>query len=244
MANDPHTIKPYRFLLSWTLSNMGTWLLATVLSAMGILVALLLLHGIFNLLDGGRATQIPQWLITTAGLTLITLLPATITGYFMGLMQQDILETDLDWPLPHWIQVSQWGGALGGGALMLLYVFINLMPQVIKPLAPLLLVPLFMLSVSVIQWFSLRQRAAQAWLWVMGNTVAGVVFSSLLLNGPSADGPFEILLWMAMWALAAAAQGVITGFVMLWIYERHRRQWDDDEELARVYVEVYKHDRR
>jgi hypothetical protein len=57
-------------------------------------------------------------------------------------------------------------------------------------------------------------------LWVLGNIIAGVVFSGLILrNQPDtyygSDGS-----QMLMISLAVLAQGLITGYVMLFLFEK------------------------
>jgi hypothetical protein len=108
----------------------------------------------------------------------------------------------------------------------------------------LLLMPLFAFGLSAGQWVVLRDMAHQAWVWIAGNTSAAIVFGGLLLLNPSPlPGSFGIFIWFVV---AAMAQGAVTGYVILWLYDHLRRTRDDEREPAPVYLEVRNrpHDKR
>jgi hypothetical protein len=80
--------------------------------------------------------------------------------------------------------------------------------------------PVFVLVVSVFQWLSLRHAVRQAWLWILGNGIAGIVFSGVLTRNQSYFGGNVPFLALGIIALAVLGQGFITGYVMLFLFEK------------------------
>jgi hypothetical protein len=166
-----------------------------------------------------------------------------LIGYMIGDAQRSTMRDSLAWWSPKWATASIWGSLLGG--------FMVIVGQTVLTLAgvssltlQLMLMPLFAIGLSAGQWVVLRDMAHQAWVWVVGNTSAAVVFSGLLLLNPS---PLPGHIGMFTWFMVAAlAQGAVTGYVILWLYENLRRTPDDDREPAPVYLEVRNrsHDKR
>ena len=74
--------------------------------------------------------------------------------------------------------------------------------------------------------------------------MGAIVFSALFFSTQTM--PFHLvepLGDLLRWLLATGAMGVVTGVVMLWLYERPLTEFDDENaELARVYVEVHTRD--
>src|SRR5688572_33304718 len=79
------------------------------------------------------------------------------------------------------------------------------------------MMPTYVVFVSAAQWFTLRNAVKQAWLWILGNVAAGMVFSGLLTSYYDGDTSVAILF---MFALAVLAQGYITGYVLLFLFEK------------------------
>ena len=107
-----------------------------------------------------------------------------------------------------------------------------------------MLLPLFILPISIMQWRILDPIAHEAWMWILGNLVAAIVFSGLFFS--TQPMPFIEALPVAsliLWLMAAIALGAITGVVILWLYQHQISEWDDENaELAPVYVEVRNQD--
>jgi hypothetical protein len=162
-------------------------------------------------------------------MVLRLIVPGLVVGYIIGGFQKLLVQDDLNWHLPDWLLLSAAGGFVGGLAiLLLLYVpttsIFNWM----------LAMPIFMLCVSSFQWLKMQQMVQAAWMWILANLSAGCVFSGLLfMNQPSVHN--EPLLSFGLWILASLAQSLITGIVLLWLYDRPIM---DEAELAPVYLEV------
>lgn len=172
---------------------------------------------------------------------VVLTLTGVLVGYIIGDAQRSTMRESLAWWSPDWAKASVAGGLLG--------VFLVLMGQVLLTnadplLLQLILLPLFALGLSAGQWLVLRDMAHQAWVWIAGNTSAAIVFGGLLLLNPSPfPGYFGMFIWFVV---AAMAQGAVTGYVILWLYDHLRRIPDDERDPAPVYLEVRNrpHDRR
>ncbi len=92
--------------------------------------------------------------------------------------------------------------------------------------APLLLMPLFALCLSAVQWWELRKRVHGAWLWMLANGVGGLVWSMLFLRNDSAHV-------LGFWLLA---QGAITGGALLWLFQT--TGWHDPDSPIAYYEHV------
>ncbi|MEO1290747.1 MAG: hypothetical protein AAFV93_23645 [Chloroflexota bacterium] len=225
-------VKPNDFLLHWILNALGVWLVASV----AILVSWTPIAIIISILNQYPLLEPLVPIIST--IALFTL-PGLSIGYVIGDMQQRLLHNFLRWNFgTEWVRVSSFGGLLGGilamGTLFLVGHHLS------ERMQWMIALPLFILPMSFLQWRILREVANNAWLWILGNVVATIVFSGLFFS--TQPMPFELidpLHGILMWLLAASALGIITGIVMLWLYEHPRTGWHEpNDELAPVYIEV------
>lgn len=174
----------------------------------------------------------------------IFIIPGLSIGYIIGDIQYNLLRDFLDWTFIDWIKYSAIGGLIGGMAVLLLnLLLVNYLPQRLQWM---MVLPVFILPLSLMQWRLLRDVAREAWMWVLANLTGAIVFSGLLFSlDPLPFIERSPLIDIMMWILAASSFGFITGIVMLWLYERPLSEWDDeDAELAPVYIEVRNRDDR
>lgn len=224
-------VNPNRFLRHWLVSALGAWPVAGVacLVAWMPIAILSSLIAQFDALD-----------IVARGLTTIALftIPGMSIGYVVGDMQHNLMRDFLDWTFIDWVKFSTIGGFLGGIAVIVSnLLFASYLPEHMQWMITL---PIFMLPLSLLQWWLLRDSAREAWMWILANLVGAIVFSGLLFSRQPMPfvqtSPFVDVM---MWVLAATSLGIITGIVMLWLYEHPVSEWDDeDAELAHVYIEV------
>jgi hypothetical protein len=234
-----HNIRPNpnRFLMEWVLDKVLLWpraMIACVLAWAPLAIVVVVI-----VQDSEPALWL-RILTITAGL----LLPGIAVGFVAGEAQYRLMRDHLDWQPLHWIRNSTIGGALGGGVALLSTAWTD--SSITEQL--LFAMPLFALFLSAAQWFSLRRVTHSAWLWILGNLVGGIVFTGLfLINHPGPFNPLGSFGTLFMWLLAVSAQALITGIVLLWLYDRPVLEWDNDDderELAPIYVEVYTDDHR
>jgi len=227
---DHHRINTNRFLRHWLINSIVIWPGVAITCILAWIPAALLwtflihkAHFSTELIEGLR---IPLFL--WFGL---------VSGYTIGDWQTRLIHEHLHWHLPGWGRFSAAGGVLGMGFLLLVGSFLK---QWLPEYTYLTMMPLYIAGLSTMQWFILRKTSHEAWLWVLGNIVAGIVFSGLLFfNQPVPFSPFSRVLTLGLWIIAAGAQGFITGIVLLWLYDRPvSEQSRADRTLAPVYIEV------
>jgi hypothetical protein len=189
-----------------------------------------------TMLGGYRAFS---FLSEIASLLSLLIMPSLVIGYFVGIFQRNLLVEELSWEIEGWQRQTIIGAIIGA----VLVVFGSLIPfgngfeQ-----DSVLVMPLFVFGLSFAQWFSLRHESRDAWLWILGNVTGGIVFSSLLLIHAQGFTSLDPLFLLVLWLVAATAQGLVTGIVMLYLYERPIQE--EGRELAPVYVEVHNHEQR
>lgn len=229
-------VNPYRFLRHWIASSIGAWPVAAV----ACLIAWTPV-AILNSIPGQyESLRLPVQIISSLAMFII---PGMSIGYVIGDLQHTLLRDILKQDFSQWVRYSTIGG-LAGGVLVIsaTLLFGHYMSDQVQWM---LILPLFMLPISIMQWRLLRPVARDAWLWILANLTAALVFSGLLFNTRSypfyGSEPFTDLL---LWLCGATAIGIITGVVMLWLYEHPLSEWDDeDAEVAPVYIEVRNRDK-
>lgn len=227
-----NNIDPQRFLVQWVSQHLGLWLVGAVFCLSTWLIALAIATVIASFIS------LPT-VVVMGGSLLLAVWLGFLIGHATGDTQQRLLHEELDWQPTAWQRESMIGGALGGALLWVIFFMVGRDPQL--RLALLLLMPAYALCLSGWQWRAMRRTARDAWLWILGNVAAGMVFSGLLLQNSPQDG--HLLLSLLLWAGAVIAQSLITGLIILWLYDRpiHSDGWpeDSEREYARVTVEVY-----
>ena len=227
-------VNPNRFLRHWLMHAIFVWIVSAVASLIAwspvaILIAVL---GQYDSLF---------FLVNILSTVAILIIPGAVIGYMVGDFQRNLVRDLLGWDLTPWIKYSIMGGVIGGLSVIAgMMLFGTYLPERIQWMITL---PLFILPLSACQWWVLRQTTRDAWMWILGNVVAGIVFSGLFFSTQTM--PFvlaEPLSSLFTWLIAAGSLGIITGIVMLWLYERPITEFDDNLELARVYVEVHSRD--
>lgn len=220
---------PNRFLNHWLLSALFIWPVVGI--ACLILWSPLAL--VFSLLGVYREYSLVSEISSVLSLLLV---PSSVIGYFAGHFQSNLLHHELSWEIKDWQRQSLIGAICGAG-LVILGSYFQLEDT------ELWVMPLFVLGLSSLQWLSLRHESRDAWLWILGNLAGGLVFSGLMFVNPpqalNAMNALGVILW---WALSAAMQGLVTGIVMLYLYERPLQE--DGRELAPVYIEVHNRNQR
>lgn len=220
---------PNRFLRQWLLSALCVWPVVGI----ACLVLWSPLALVFTMLGGYSEFAL---LSEIASVLSLLMMPSLVIGFFVGNFQRNLLLDELSWDVQGWQRQSILG-AIFGGSLVILASFAG-----IKNL-DFLVMPIFAFGLSVAQWLSLRSECRDSWLWVLGNVVAGFVFSSLLsIYQSDSSGFMASFLLLGCWALAAGAQGLVTGIVMLYLYERPIQE--EGRELAPVYLKVHNRNRR
>lgn len=233
---------PNRFLRHWLLNALIIWPIAGIAS----IIVWIPVAVVMSML--GRYDDLMP---LVHGLSLICLLtlPGMTIGYMIGDFQRSLMREHLNWQQRDWIRLSVLGGLLGEWLVVgITFVIAGMVPEKVQLM---LMLPLFVLPLGVAQWWSLRRTTRDAWLWILANITGAMVFSGVFFMNPAF--PFvnaldiEPLTTLALWALAASSLGIITGVVILWLYDHPVEdggEWEDDPELARVHVEVYTHDKR
>jgi hypothetical protein len=222
--------KPNRFLIHWMVAALLIWPLSLFMS-ISLWAAVSLPLGFL-----GQWGSIGAFIPLLETITML-IIPSLVVGYIIGSAQKTLAGADLDWHLNNWRKLSI-AGALSGGLLIATLLYFT---QLDKQILWLLTMPIFMLVLSSFQWLEMRQAAREAWLWILANVTGALVFSGLLfMNQPNPMSDNHTFLSFALWILATLAQGMITGIVLLWLYDRPLA--DSENELAPVYLEVRNHD--
>jgi hypothetical protein len=212
MVKELYRIKPFSFMLWWIACGIFVWPLAVVILGL-VLVPLTL--GLQALMPDlyYRADATP--LISIFGIPLVGM----VLGLTIALLQRWLLRQKLYWSADGWRKWSMLGGAVGACVVFAMTGMIDiLLPYDQSEVwSAFVMMPTYVLFVSAAQWFALRNAVKQAWLWTLGNVAAGMVFSGLLTSYYDGDTSVAILF---MFALAVLAQGYITGYVLLFLFEK------------------------
>lgn len=228
-----YRIKGTPFLLWWMACTLFVYPMALTL---GALVMFPLLMGI-GFLEPNLSDY--EVLFTLLALALVVPTGGAVVGFCAGQLQRWLLRTRLYWVAERWRLWSMAGGAVGSVALTLLVL---VAPDYLYEDLRLLLVlmPAFALCLSAVQWMSLRHVVHQAWLWVLGNLAAGVVFAGLIVMNtpPIYEYGYETSV-IGLWFVATLAQGAITGLVILYLFEKHLKPLEVDGAEAEKPASVW-----
>ena len=197
-----------KFLVRWVLDSILVWPIAMFIG----LVVLILMASFFTPPVPEEPIRSPE----DAMSLIIWILALSVSvlggvGFAIGLLQKRIFQQYFHVSVRGWRRLSIVGGALSlpmfYGLMFLFGNHIDLM------MLDFILMPFFVVIISAFQWFALRHYVQSAWLWMMANGVGGFLFS-ILLHNPTIDPGFF------RWLVAVAVQGVVTGFAILWLFNR------------------------
>lgn len=212
MVKEIYRIKPFSFMLWWIACSIFVWPLAVI--TLGITLVPLML-GAQALMPDFYYRSDNSFIMSIVGIPLVGL----TLGLTIALLQRWLLRNKLYWTADGWRKWSMLGGAAGACIVAATTTLIhNLLPyRQSETLSPFVMMPIFVFCVSAAQWLALRHAVKQAWLWVLGNTIAGMVFSGLIRSYYNGNSGAIVL---GMFALAVLAQGYITGYVLLFLFEK------------------------
>jgi len=225
-------IKTTRFWLAWSFASLLVYPLVAVFLLAFSMFWFPTMEAIFPSLDG----------ISSAGPTtdmIFTMLTLTagggIVAFTVGVLQVNTIKRYFHFRLPNWIRATVAGGLIG--APVTAFVVISLSNhmsgnywQLVESgqfylwdtLLNILPMTLYVTIMSAVQLIVLRQYVRSAWLWILANAIAGLMFSMVAM--------VTFRPGMIDWLLAAIAQGAITGFAMLWLLHRLTNDSDDDND--------------
>jgi len=217
-------INPLRFVRIWTINALSVWIFAPAAYFAFIFISVIFIRAI------GEDT-LPAVIMI---LLVVMVAPGLITGLVLGRLQQNVLHRNLYWILDGWVTASAIGGAIGSIVLM---VFTAMQNPELYDLAPWdyswmsYIMPMFIFFVSTAQWVVLRRVVKSAWIWVVGNIVAAMVFNHFIF--PTVDITMSND-WINLITLflAPTLQGAITGVVMLHIFEYLSGRPVEEKKLA------------
>ncbi len=210
MNEDPYKIRLIPFYLWWTACAVLVWPLSVI--ALG--VVLMPIGIVFNIV---RPLPYDSTMLDTLMMFGLMLLGGLIIAAMVGGLQRWLLRTKLYWTADGWRFWTVLGGAFGATIVGLGRLFLDEFASYYAAdyWMTLLAMPVFMLCVSLAQWVALRQAVRDAWFWVLGNVVAGMVFGGMLSN--NAEGRDAAFLFFVGGVLA---QAIITGFVLSYLFEK------------------------
>lgn len=208
--SDLYRIKPFRLLLWWIACSFFVFPLIIVTVAVIAIPSVSIIAAI-----------VPNYYQYSFLETLLTLLAVPVIGAIIGgcmaFLQRWLLRTKLYWAADKWTRWTMIGGAVGASVA----IFVA---NIIQELSPtyyyndeffLYLLPIFLGVVSVFQVLALRHAVKQSWLWIIANIVAGIVFAGVLIGNQ-----YNLSLYLAIIVLSVISLGLITGFTMLFLFEK------------------------
>ncbi len=191
---------PNGTLALWILMGYGVYFL--VILSMAMLSFIASLVGFVYNLDYMPALYTIGALFAVGG----------VIGWSVGTLQKVVIETRLAWHANGWVFGSVVGGVVG---IVVLSMFVSLFPRFTSDFSPAHLMPIFITPVAVCQWWVLRRAVNQAHLWILANIAAGLTFAFI----PQAFAGHSALVVL----LAPMAQAALTGMMLIWLFEQHRR---------------------
>lgn len=215
-----YEICPNRFLVWWLVGSVLVYPLAVIVGAIAVFVMGAAMSLLTNMtgVPTYRLTGAPLPALIYSGLTVATL--GACIGFSVGHIQRHLLRRYLFWTAESWRRLSTMGGACGSLSVAGVYLLLSIIVRNPDVMA-LALMPVFILVVSLFQWRTLRHATRSAGLWVLANVTGGLVFSGLIImNQPEFYSRSYNLSMLLLAGLAVLSQGFITGFMMLWLFEK------------------------
>gem|GEM_PF-2018889 len=166
-----------------------------------------------------------------------------IVGFSVGLLQKSVIKRYFYFELHNWRRATVIGGMIAAPVMALSIHGVNTvisdhywelyqsgLYNPLNSMISMLPMVMYVMVMSAIQIVILRRYVKHAWLWILANTVAGMMFSMLVSSSIDPD--------LGNWLLAAIAQGAVTGFAMLWLLHHFNRQIEIDEQQEFAYQHV------
>ncbi|MGB7339069.1 MAG: hypothetical protein WBC91_09280 [Phototrophicaceae bacterium] len=216
----------FRFMLLWAFGSIASLFASAIVGFVLFIAGGLLIGTIW----GSQTTAISS----TTSLFILGLLFGIIglaMGLIFGSIQKSILRGHTREPWRGWLISSSIGGSLGVIAIAAIlttqsmgYIMMSVMPppDTLLWFAFQILI-IFFGCLGLCQMIALRQYVHGAWVWILANLVAGIVFYALIAFGFIS---WAVTLWIAigLGLFVAAAPGIVTGFVMVWLINANWRQ--------------------
>jgi hypothetical protein len=153
-------IRVWRTLVAWMLSTLLIFVVGTILTGV---------FGFFAVIFAPLSSA------AFALILLLTMVIGAIWGWSIGVVQRWVLRRYFFWSAEMWVRASIIGGAVGA----VLFSIINL---AFAPTHNSLAVIIFLVCVSIAQWFVLRKTVQAAWLWILGMAISGLGLGDLTLR--------------------------------------------------------------
>lgn len=219
------------FWMRWLGSSLFVWPMSIVVTLI-LFVPVAFLFGAFGLSFINSSVED----VIISGMVMI--LAGGAIGLSVGFLQRYVLVNVLFWTADHWRLSSTIGGVTGAIVLGVLSLITDqyLLEDTLFTVAAM---PIFATVLSLVQVFALRVAVRQSWLWVLANLVGGLVFSGLAMRNsldPRAWG--ELVGGLGLSVLAATAQGIVTGYIMLFLFERMAYPFTSEDKDDRPHAEV------
>ncbi|MGB1285187.1 MAG: hypothetical protein ACPG7F_01540 [Aggregatilineales bacterium] len=227
------SINPARFIRGWLASSLLVWFLVVPL-----IIALIIPAGmILRILESIVGAE--SFIMAAGRVLILFMMPGALIGFCIAEMQQSLTEAHLGWFLYGWSRMSAFGGCIGG---FVIFTLITTLPGMsLSDVMPALM-PLFMLCIGIGQYIVMRQHVQNAWLWIAGNFIGGLLFSNIFFSQTLVFMDVYIVMALSVaWVLAGLAQGAIMVYVLLWLYETPLPE--EFDELAPVPIPVRRDDR-
>lgn len=226
-----------RFWLAWIFVS----LLVYPLTAIFVLAFGMILYPLIGAVMGGMGMVDPA----SADVYSIFMLTGFggIVALAVGILQAKTIKRYFYFAPEYWITATVIGGLIAAPITGFVlygiheYMAVNYWAIVengqfwmLSKLTRILPMMMYVTVMSAIQMLVLRHYVRNAWLWIIANAIAGLMFSmvaTVTFNPGFGD-----------WLLAAVAQGAVTGFAMLFLLQNLAKE-DDDDDGDREYA--YQH---
>lgn len=230
-------IKTTRFWLAW----IGASLLVYPLVIAFLIAFIMVLSPIADIfVDSYDGYSVALEMLYLMGFSTIV---GGMIGFAIGMLQKSVIKRYFNIDMKHWQRTTVVGGMVAAPAMVFTldaltqYTSQNYWQLLatgqyytLTELTNILPMILYVAILSTIQIVILRKYVQNAWLWILANTVAGLMFS-MLVNSAFDPG-------FGNWLLAAIAQGAVTGFAMLWLLHRLNQPIEEEPELAYQHVPI------
>lgn len=215
-----------RFMLLWALGSIVSLFASAIVGFMILIGGSLVITAIWGA-DLVTMSPTTGWLVLGILLAVIGL----AMGAVFGGIQKSILRGYTNDPWRGWLISSSIGACLGVFAISAIlstqvtgYIMMSVLPppDILLWFAFQILV-IFFGCLGLCQMLALRQYVHGAWVWILGNIVASIVFYCLSVFGVAS---WAVTMWLAigLGLLVMASPGMVTGFVMIWLINSNGRE--------------------